>query len=201
MGFTTGTGTSNPSGTHEFIPSVHGVCVDLSNVFFSVICWSFFFSFWSRYVCPLIYGVWLCLWYLSSLPALKHVFHYTRYYWGYVPLIKFLTIKALIVKLSSISLKSHVQVNATSWPVAAWRISRNFIEDHASDQKSWPLPINNNGDSRFFIIFVLLNKTTVPRNVPLLVQELFVLKKTWVHSLFLVGLVVVKCLSLCHLFF
>jgi hypothetical protein len=40
MGFTTGTGTSNPSGTHEFIPSVHGVCVDLSNVFFSVICWS-----------------------------------------------------------------------------------------------------------------------------------------------------------------
>jgi hypothetical protein len=44
-------------------------------------------------------------------------------------------------------------------------IVKNFIKD-------------NNGDSRFFIIFVLLNKTTVPRNVPLLVQELFVLKKT-----------------------
>ena len=79
-GATSGAGTAYPSGAPEFTPVFSGVRVTRSLVLYVCFvdrCLSFCsFSFGHGVVCSSIYGFWLPLWYLQTLPnTLPYMVH------------------------------------------------------------------------------------------------------------------------------
>jgi hypothetical protein len=79
-GATSGEGIAYPSGATEFTPVFGGILVTRSYPKFSMYCFldcclSFFFS--HCIVCPSIYGFWLPLWYLQTLPIWRPLLGFT----------------------------------------------------------------------------------------------------------------------------
>ena len=101
----------------------------------------------------------------------------------------------------------------TYWHATTWRIWRNLIDGHMRVTRGHDLcrPIIMRIPRLllrcYYLIlnsfeygeYVMLNKPTVPRRVPLLVQKLPTLPEHLSSIPFLVGIVVVMCLSLIRL--